>query len=348
MARVAVIEPWGGGSHAAWTAGLRRHSRHDITVVTLADRAWRWRLRGSAPWFAERIAGLRRRPEVLIVSSLVDAASLRGLTGRDVPMVLYAHETQWAYPGDRLDVESAMRNLVSMLAVDQVWFNSDVHRRTALAAAADLIDRMPVDQRVDAVARLEAKSDVVYPGVDLSWATPTFVEDGPPVVLWPHRWDSDKNPDVFERALSALDAGAADFRLVLAGDDSCPSSDVRARIVDRFAQRILAVGPFDVDAYRRWLHRSHLVVSCTAHEFFGMAVVEALAAGCRPVLPGAFSYPEIVAETAVDRLYAPGRFGSALAGEIRRWPDLGPAVSVERFAWGNRIGEYDERLAALA
>lgn len=348
MARVAVVEPWGGGSHAAWTAGLRRHSRHDITVLTLADRAWRWRLRGSAPWFAERIATLPHRPEVLIVSSLVDAASLRGLTGRDVPMVLYAHETQWAYPSDRPDVESAMRNLVSMLAVDEVWFNSEFHRRSALAAGADLIDRMPDDQQVDALARLDAKSDVVYPGVDLSWATPTFVENGPPVVLWPHRWDHDKNPEVFERALNGLAADGVDFRLVLAGDDSCPASDVRARIIERWTPRILAVGPFDVDAYRHWLHRSHLVVSCTAHEFFGMAVVEALAAGCRPVLPAAFSYPEIVAEGGVDRLYAPGRFGSALAGALLRWPHIGPAVPVRRFAWRDRIGEYDDRLASLA
>lgn len=347
MTRVAVIDPWGGGSHAAWTTGLLDHSCHDVDVLTLPDRGWRWRMRGAAPWFAERVQALDPAPDVLLVTSLVDAAALRGLIGRDLPMVLYAHETQWEYPSDRSDVEHAVRDLISMLTVDQIWFNSRFHRRVALQSTVALLDLMPAEQRVDAQAELVDKSCVVYPGVDLSWATPSPAGPGPPIVLWPHRWEADKNPDVFERAVVGLDRAGLDFGLVLAGADSVSASSVRARLVERFAERILATGPFDTDSYRRWLQRSHLVVSCTAHEFFGMAVVEALAAGCRPVLPQAFSYPEIVGPAGRDRLYKPRTFGSALADAVRRWPNVGPAVPVGRFAWSRRILDYDERLAAL-
>lgn len=346
MVRIAVVEPWGGGSHAAWAEGLRRYSAHDVTVLALPDQAWRWRLRASAPWFAAQIAALRHAPDALLVSSLVDAAALRGLLGRDIPMALYAHESQWAYPGDGADIESATRNLVSMAAVDEVWFNSDFHRRVALDAAGELVGNMPEEQRVE--LELDGKSSTVYPGVELSWASPMSSTDGPPVIVWPHRWDHDKEPDTFERALERLVRSGQEFGLVLAGSDARPESRVRRRIVERFTGRLLAVGPFDLQTYRKWLHRSDLVVSCTAHEFFGMAVVEALAAGCRPVLPDAFSYPEIVAGTDVHRLYPPGRFGSALLEAVRRWPDAGPVVPVDRFDWSRRVGEFDRRLDELA
>ena len=54
MATVVVIEPWYGGSHRVWADGWRRHSRHEIELLTLPDRNWRWRMRAGAVDLAER------------------------------------------------------------------------------------------------------------------------------------------------------------------------------------------------------------------------------------------------------------------------------------------------------
>ncbi|NNE94650.1 MAG: glycosyltransferase [Acidimicrobiales bacterium] len=155
-----------------------------------------------------------------------------------------------------------------------------------------------------------------------------------------------QEPEVFARALDRLAERGLDFRLVLAGQDAVEPSSIRADIRLRHGDRVLAAGPFDVDSYRNWVRRSDIVASCTSHEFFGIAVVEALAAGCRPVLPDGFSYPEIV-PSGVD-LYEPGRFGSALADAVIRFADGFDPIDVRRFGWSVRIDEYDSLIDGLS
>ena len=345
VAHVVLCEPWFGGSHRSWAKGLQEHSSHRVTVLALPDEAWRWRLRGSAPWFAEMISS-QPSPDLLLVSGLVDAAVLRGLIGRKTPMVLYMHESQGAYPSDgerQWDTESVVRNWQSMLAADQVWFNSRFHLDTAMAQIDRLMGEMPGEQHLDFPEDLIDKCHVVYPGVELEWAHGLQTEVRPvPTILWPHRWEADKQPEVFERALLRLESAGLDFGLILAGAEGNGGSEVRERLIDRFNDRIIAAGPFDLDSYRAHLTSSDIVVSCTAHEFFGIAVVEALAAGCVPVLPNGFSYPELVDSSV---LYEPGSFGTALEAAVRssqRQP-----VDMSRFDWPNRISGYDHRISGI-
>ncbi len=335
-----------GGSHAAWASGLANHSRHHIDLISLPDRGWRWRLRASAPWFAHQIEALPEPPDVILVSGLTDVAALRGLIGRALPLVLYMHESQAVYPrtSDDDGVEAAVRNWTAMLAADRVWFNSGYHQRVAIDAVAQLNDAMPEEQQIETVDAIRAKSLVVYPGVDLSWTRGRGPRTTPPVILWPHRWEGDKNPEVFERALERLVASGLDFGLVLAGADATPPSLSKERILDRHADRVVGFGPFEFSEYHQWLQRSDLVVSCTSHEFFGIAVVEALAAGCMPVLPNDFSYPELLGAENASLLYEPGSFGSALETAVREFPERAARIDVTRFDWSHVIPLLDALL----
>ena len=67
----------------------------------------------------------------------------------------------------------------------------------------------------------------------------------------------------------------------------------------RFGDRIDHVG-FEPDRSRYWqrLAESDWVLSTAKHEFFGIAVVEAMLAGCLPWLPNRLSYPELLPESA--------------------------------------------------
>ena len=57
------------------------------------------------------------------------------------------------------------------------------------------------------------------------------------------------------------------------------------------------------DVYRQVLERSDIVVSAALHDFQGLGMLEAIAAGCIPVAPDRMAYPEYIPE---ELLYLPG------------------------------------------
>ncbi len=355
MARIVLAEPWYGGSHRAWADGLADHSSHDISVASLTAELWRWRLRAGAAPLAEAVEaeiGRNGPADLLLVSGLVDVAALLGhlRPWPGLPVVTYMHESQLLYPttAGAPDPDATLRNWESWRASDEVWFTSAFHRDAVIAAlpgwAATLPEPVPVGDVMDRFA-------VVPVGVEPPAGVREQAE-GPPIIVWPHRWEPDKAPDVFRRALRKLADAELDFGLVLAGEDPQGSSE-RAAVLDEHASRLLAVGPFERSEYEHWLHRSDIVVSCAEHEFFGVAVVEALMAGCVPVLPHAHSYPELVpAEWHSAALYRPGTFGSQLVATVSSLTEhqaatSGLAASMSRFSWTEVVGVYDHRIDAM-
>ena len=187
---------------------------------------------------------------------------------------------------------------------------------------------------------------------------PDVERRGRPVILWPHRWERDKDPAAFLAALRKVKDAALDFGLVLAGQDppsgSTVAADERSAVEQEFADHIVASGDFERDEYLEYVAQSDLVVSCAKHEFFGVAVVEAVASGCIPLLPNALSYPELIRppwHSAV--LYEPGTFGTRLVDAVKRIDELrhetvGLPQSMRRFDWANIAPLYDSRLQTVS
>jgi glycosyltransferase involved in cell wall biosynthesis len=46
--------------------------------------------------------------------------------------------------------------------------------------------------------------------------------------------------------------------------------------------------------YSSILRQGDIVISTASHEFYGISVIEAIRAGCYPLLPNRLSYPELV------------------------------------------------------
>ena len=321
--RVLLVEPFYGGSHRAWADGYRSASAHDVTLVTHPARFWRWRLRGSAVTLAAEIrdhVATNGRPDVVLVSSLVDLASLLGLT-RDVlgatPVVYYLHENQIAYPHpDATDEDAAWRTWISCLAADRVLTNSDHHRAELAAALPELLSATPDLPQDRFAADVVAAIEVVPVGIDPVEPAARRPE-GPPTVIWNHRWDPDKRPDVFVRAVQRIRAEGHELRVVLAGADHWEGERRRQNAAEALGDVVLAVGPFTDEEYRSHLASSDVVVSVAEHDYFGIAVVEAIAAGCVPVLPRSLAYPELVPAAFHDAVfYEPGGFRRMLQNVV--------------------------------
>jgi len=216
-------------------------------------------------------------------------------------------------------------------------------------------DTSPLDE-VLGRPRLERRGDPYHDPL-LGQAPETAPSSGPPVILWPHRWERDKDPTAFLRALDKVVASGLEFRLVLAGQDppsgSASANADREEAVRRFGAWTVAAGELTRREYLAALRRCDLVVSCARHEFFGVAVVEAIASGCVPLLPDDLSYPELIRQPWHDVvLYQPGTFGTRLVDAVARIDELraatsGLAESMRRFGWASMGPVYDDRFEAV-
>ena len=133
MARVLLLSPYNGGSHKAFAEGLATHSSHEIDLLTLPDRFWKWRMRGAAMLLASKIRQRRRRVwDLVMASDMMNLAEFRALSGlADRPHVLYFHENQMDYPlpeNDQSDLHFGFINLASAQAAERLIFNSRTHR----------------------------------------------------------------------------------------------------------------------------------------------------------------------------------------------------------------------------
>jgi glycosyltransferase involved in cell wall biosynthesis len=305
--RVLFLDPYHAGSHRAFARGWRTHSIHDIVILELPGRHWKWRMRHGAWTLAQRALELGDDFEVVVTTDMLDLAAWRGFAGpalARLPVVSYFHESQLSYPaphdGPR-DLHFAFTNLFSAAAADEIWFNSAYHRDHLIADFSALLARMPDFAPDDAVKRIGARSKVAYPGFALAQQARPAPGDrrGPCHILWAARWEQDKAPTTFFAALTELRARGVDFTVSAIGRDN--DSPIFAAARTELAERVVDWGWQESRAdYEAALARADIVVSTAEHEFFGIAMVEAVAAGAFPLLPRRLAYPEIFASFAAE------------------------------------------------
>jgi glycosyltransferase involved in cell wall biosynthesis len=285
-----------------------RYSRHHIVLLSMAGRFWKWRMQGGAMELAEQaraaLAG-GEFPHAILATDMVNLPAWLGLL-RDVlppqiPTILYMHENQLTYPwrpGETPDLTYGMINWLSQQAADHVLFNSHFHRESWFGELPRLLKHFPDYNHLPAIDRVAGRSPVLPVGIEIP-ADTVYSDspgaDAPPLILWNQRWEYDKRPDRFFHLLYRLQADGYAFRLAVAGENfrNAPAEFEEAR--HRLADRIIHWGYVPEKAgYRQLLHQSNLVISTTDHEFFGISILEAIAAGAFPLLPNRLSYPELL------------------------------------------------------
>jgi glycosyltransferase involved in cell wall biosynthesis len=288
-----------------------------------------------------------------------------------VPVVQYFHENQLTYPlppDEDRERAYAITNYLSALAADRVVFNSQSHFDEFIEALPQLLRDFPDFTNMHTVRDLREKSTVLHLGMDLSahdeyrgartGRTPRATT--PPIVLWNQRWDYDKNPSDFFRVMNRLDDAGVPFQLILAGKHFDEQPEEFEQAFERYAERILHYGyAEDFAEYSRLLHRADVVVSTARHEFFGVAVQEAIYCGCHPVLPRRLSYPELIPESHHEPLlHAPifydddqGLFEvlrDILEGEERPLPPKTLRDIPAPLDWDRHVDRYDALFEEVA
>jgi glycosyltransferase involved in cell wall biosynthesis len=359
MKRILILEPYYGGSHKHFLDGLQKHVRANYRLFTLPARNWKRRMRLSALWFVEQIKAIplgERQFDSVLCSSFTDVAVLRALLAGvhgwnpGAKVLTYFHENQFVYPRrfhDPGQFQFTAINFHSALASDGIAFNSAYNRKSFLAGCRKGL-KAALDMKFSGIIKnLTDKAIILSPGIDFSeidrikWKKTSET----PVIVWNHRWEHDKNPESFFLALQQLEQRGLDFRLIVLGQSFSASPACFADGEKYFQEKILHYG--FVPSYEKYVEllcQGDIVVSTSLHEFYGISIIEAVRAGCLPVLPNRLSYPELF-ENAF--LYSDGSLAERLekvitdSGRLTR--DKARAMT-DRFAWPSLRQMYSEWL----
>lgn len=309
---VLALDPWLGGSHQAFLENLRRCSANNFEIKGLPARHWKWRMRGGA-WQLARQLAQDPVPERLLVSDYLDLPAFFGFMPPNwghVPCMLYFHENQLTYPNLESpgppDTSYGFINVLSVLRADWVVFNSEFHRTEFCEAGSRLLRKLPRPTPLREFEEAMEQAAVAAPGVHVQ-AIPLGAGNGngPLRVLFPHRWEHDKDPRLFLQTMLELAAVQPHFELILLGEQYSNLPPGVSSCLEQLRPYIVHEGFMpDHGQYLEQLGSCDLVVSTAQHEFFGIAVVEAMAAGVQPLLPDRLSYPEVLGpHLAAEALY---------------------------------------------
>ncbi len=306
--KIALLEPFYTGSHKAWAEGYQAFSRHQVEIFSLSGHHWKWRMHGGALSLARQFLQRGFQPDLILATDMLDLTSFLAATRRktaSIPTAIYFHENQLTYPrqeGDpdillQRDLNYSFINFASAAVADSVLFNSQFHQEAFLQALPKFLKRFPDERCLDRVKAIEEKSEVLPIGLNLPLLSDELnlqkMASGSPILVWNHRWEYDKGPELFFESLFFLQDRGYEFRLIVLGESYAQQPAIFQQAKNRLSSHLLHWGyAKDRDAYFHLLSQGDLLPVTAIQDFFGISMVEGLHAGLIPLVPKTGVYKE--------------------------------------------------------
>ena len=299
---IILFESYYGGSHKNWADQLKFHSAHQIEILSLPARHWKWRMEGAAIAFANMLSAQQAKPDLLIATSMMDFSFLKANLPsgwHDIPSIYYMHENQFTYPQSELDSDVkqgrdfhyGMIQFKSMLSASLSCFNSDYHRKVFFEKLEELLHRLPDHSPLDEMTELKAQAMTIPLGIQDIGTDKRLNEL--PVILWNHRWEYDKNPKSFFECLFRLKENGIKFKLIVLGGKARTYPAIFDEAKIKLKDQIIHWSYVENnEEYLALIGQADLMPITSKQEFFGISMMEAVLSGVIPVLPNRLVYPE--------------------------------------------------------
>ena len=291
---------------------------------------------------------------------MVDLATLRGVCPAlsAVPALLYFHENQFFYPPSEHQVnhlEPQMVTLYGALSAQSLVFNSEFNRSSFISGVESLLAKLPDYTPANLGHLLRTKSCVIP--VPLEPVMAHTVEQTPCNltafnVVWNHRWEYDKGPELLLAALERLPQELP-LKVHILGQQFRAQPEAFEKIRGVLLERgWLGTWGFESDRcrYEQILAGSQLAISTAHHDFQGLSILEAVARGCIPVVPDRLAYKEwFDAQFRYSGQEEPGALAAMVMQRFEQWRNQGlPAPpSMRWMLWESLAPQYEQIFKAL-
>jgi len=360
--KVALIEAFFTGSHKRWAEELQTFSSHQIDIFSLKGNYWKWRMHGGAISLANQFLEKGEKYDLILATDMMDLALFKSLISEKynkTPIALYFHENQLCYPWSETDRDVqknrdshyAFINFSSALVADQVFFNSHFHKNSFLGALPNFLKGFPDYNELDSIKKIKEKSEVLHLGMDLQkFEKYKCKSNSKPLILWNHRWEYDKNPKDFFKALYILQEKNLDFEVVILGENFRQIPEEFEIAKEKLKDKIVFMGYTEsFKDYASWLWKAHILPVTSNQDFFGGSVVEAIYCDCYPILPNRLAYPEHLQNNESCFYNSYKEFCQKLEKAILKFKNLEKLnCSVKKYDWPEIIREYDERFLEIS
>lgn len=298
--RILLLSAYDANSHRYWHQQIiTGMPQHQWQLLTLKDRFFSWRMGGNAMSFKNQFhQKLQQKYDVLLATSMTDLSTLVGLYPHlnQIPKLLYFHENQFAYPKNNNQqglLEIQLRNIYAAMVADQLFFNSAYNRDSFLSGVSGFIDKMPDGISQELLSTFDDKAYVLpVPIKGDCVPTDKTVNNKVTEVIWNHRWEHDKGPETLLK-LMQLCANQPNIKFHVIGQKFRNIPPSMQEIINNHKHQCLTLGYVESrEKYIEILQHADVVLSTAHHDFQGISVLEAVACGCKPIVPNRLVYPE--------------------------------------------------------
>ena len=309
MLKILLIEPYYTGSHKKWANDYRRLSNHNVKILSLKGQFWKWRMHGGAVTLADKFNKINWKPNLIIATDMLDFTTFLSLTRKktyNIPAIIYFHENQISYPWSPNDIDVKKNrdshygfiNYSSALSSDHILFNSNYHMNTFMNELNPFLKNFPDHNELDSINIIKRKSKTLHLGLDLKrFDLKKIKKKEKPSILWNHRWEYDKNPELFFSILEKVKNEGYKSNLIVIGENFSQSPKIFDRAKKDFKDELIHWGYAKTfELYAELLWRADILPVTSNQEFFGISVMEAIYCGNWPILPNRLTYPELLPE----------------------------------------------------
>ena len=267
---ICLIEPFYSGSHKKWADEYQKYSYHNIEILSLKGIYWKWRMHGGAITLAEQFNKKYHNqslPDIIITTDMLNLPLFSSFINKLIPTITFFHENQLTYPWSSNDRDKIKNrdhhygfiNYSTALKSDKIMFNSNFHLESFINALKKFLKQFPDYRGLSNIEKIKEKSIAAYLGLNLKKFDNYKIKskNKVPIILWNHRWEYDKNPNLFFQSLKIIKQANIKFNLVVVGEQFETEMPIFKMARKYFSNELLHIGYCkSFKEYANWLWKS--------------------------------------------------------------------------------------------